>query len=68
MKANEYKLIAVDMDGTLLNDNKEINVNTFASQWQNSLLSNWPTVAAEHGWNQDSYSSSHYDNPNYIGG
>ena len=30
MKANEYKLIAVDMDGTLLNDNKEINVNTLA--------------------------------------
>ena len=46
---------------------KEITVDSFASQWHYSLLSNWPTVATEHGWNQDSYSSSHYADPNYIG-
>lgn len=43
-----------------------ITVETFATDWYNSLLTAWPTVASEHSWQEDSYQYSHFTDPNYI--
>ena len=43
-----------------------ITASKFSNDMLDRLLSSYPEVAAEHNWPNDGYSSTHYNNPNYI--
>ena len=51
----------------LLTTVNPITVDKFAADWHYSMLSNWPTVYAEHGWKEDVYYWSHFEDAEYIG-
>ena len=64
--SSKADLKSVELWQKLLTTNNPISVNDFANDWHYCLLSNWPTVASEHSWNEDAYLSSHFADPNYI--
>ena len=63
---SKVSLKSVELWQKLLTTVNPISVDTFATEWHYSLLTNWPTVASEHNWPEDGWSSSHFANPNYI--
>ena len=63
---SKVDLKSVELWQKLLTTVNPISVDTFASEWHYSLLTNWNAVAAEHGWKDDAWSSSHFDTPEYI--
>lgn len=57
---------SVELWQKIFDSRESITVNQFTFQWFNSLLSNWPTVASEKGWDQEAYFSRNFNNPNTI--
>lgn len=57
---------SVELWQKLLTTVDPYTVDEFADAWHLSLLTNWSTVASEHSWQEDSWSSAHFADPNYI--